>query len=407
MADLDLRGSLEALLIVADEPASVTQLATLVERPMPEVVAELNELARSYVNDSRGFELRETGAGWRFYSSAAFAPVVERYVLDGQQARLTQASLETLAVVAYKQPVSRGRVSAVRGVNCDGVMRTLAARGLIEEAGVESGSGASLFRTSQYFLERMGLTQHRRPARHRPVPARSRCAGRPVARRAAWPGRCRLTDQADEPPDQRGERLQKVLARAGIASRRVCEELITAGRVQVNGEVASTLGTRVDAENDEIRVDGERVVVSTRKVYVVLNKPRGVVSTMSDPQGRRTLADFLGGFDERLFHVGRLDTDTDGLILLTNDGDLAHRLAHPSFGVSKLYVAQVTGAGRSRRRPAAPGRASSWTTGRPRSSRSGWCRPRATGPWWSSACTRGGTASSGGCSMRWAIRSSR
>ena len=143
--------------------------------------------------------------------------------------------------------------------------------------------------------------------------------------------------------DQRGERLQKVLARAGVASRRVCEELITAGRVEVNGEIASTLGTRVDPESDEIRVDGERVVVSARKVYVVLNKPRGVVSAMSDPQGRRTLADFLGGFDERLFHVGRLDTDTDGLILLTNDGDVAHRLAHPSFGVSKVYVAQVRG----------------------------------------------------------------
>ena len=158
VAGLDLRGSLEALLIVADEPASVTQLASFVERPMPEVVDALNDLARSYVNDDRGFELRETAAGWRFYSSAAFARVVERYVLDGQQARLTQASLETLAVVAYKQPVSRGRVSAVRGVNCDGVMRTLAARGLIEEVGVESGSGASLFRTSQYFLERMGLS---------------------------------------------------------------------------------------------------------------------------------------------------------------------------------------------------------------------------------------------------------
>jgi segregation and condensation protein B len=158
VAGLDLRGSLEALLIVADEPASVTQLAALVERPVPEVVAELDDLAGSYVSEHRGFELRQTSAGWRFYSSATFAPVVERYVLDGQQARLTQASLETLAVVAYKQPVSRGRVSAVRGVNCDGVMRTLAARGLIEEAGVEPGSGASLFRTTQYFLERMGLT---------------------------------------------------------------------------------------------------------------------------------------------------------------------------------------------------------------------------------------------------------
>jgi segregation and condensation protein B len=157
VTDLDLRGSLEALLIVVDEPTPVAQLAALVERTVPEVLAELNDLAATYLNEGRGFELRETGAGWRLYSSASFAPVVERYVLDGQQARLTQASLETLAVVAYKQPVSRGRVSAVRGVNCDGVMRTLATRGLIEEAGVESGSGASLYRTSQYFLERMGL----------------------------------------------------------------------------------------------------------------------------------------------------------------------------------------------------------------------------------------------------------
>lgn len=140
-----------------------------------------------------------------------------------------------------------------------------------------------------------------------------------------------------------GERLQKVLARAGVASRRVCEDLITAGRVEVDGQVADELGTRVDPETAEIRVDGVRIAVSPTKVYVALNKPRGVVSTMSDPQGRPTLRDYVADHDERLFHVGRLDTDTDGLLLLTNDGDLAHRLAHPSFGVSKVYVAQVGG----------------------------------------------------------------
>jgi 23S rRNA pseudouridine2605 synthase len=138
-----------------------------------------------------------------------------------------------------------------------------------------------------------------------------------------------------------GERLQKVLARAGVASRRASEELIAQGRVQVNGEVITVPGTRVDAEADVVRVDGERIPTAGRTVYLMLNKPRGVVSTMSDPQGRRCLGDLVADRPERLFHVGRLDTDTDGLILLTNDGDLAHRLAHPSFGVSKTYVALV------------------------------------------------------------------
>lgn len=157
MAGPGLRGSLEALLVVVDEPATVQTLAALVDVPVHLVQAELAELAREYTAAGRGFELRETAVGWRLYSRADYAGVVERYVLDGQQARLTQAALETLAVVAYKQPVARARVSSVRGVNCDGVMRTLAARGLIEESGVQGPSGASLYRTTGYFLERMGL----------------------------------------------------------------------------------------------------------------------------------------------------------------------------------------------------------------------------------------------------------
>jgi len=140
-----------------DEPAPAETLATFVEAPVHLVVHELSELARDYADTGRGFELRETRAGWRFYSAPAHAAVVERYVVDGQQARLTQAALETLAVVAYRQPVSRARVSAVRGVNCDGVIRTLTARGLIEQAGVDGPAGATLYRTSQYFLDRMGL----------------------------------------------------------------------------------------------------------------------------------------------------------------------------------------------------------------------------------------------------------
>ncbi len=138
-------------------------------------------------------------------------------------------------------------------------------------------------------------------------------------------------------------RLQKVLAASGVASRRRCEELIAAGRVSVDGAVVTRLGVRVDPETALIRVDGHRVPTASRHVYLVANKPRGVVSTMADPQGRRTLADLVADRPERLFHVGRLDTDTEGLILLTNDGEFAHRLAHPSYGVPKTYVAEVAG----------------------------------------------------------------
>ena len=140
-----------------------------------------------------------------------------------------------------------------------------------------------------------------------------------------------------------GIRLQKVLAAAGVASRRASEILISEGRVEVNGTVVSEQGRRVDPERDTIRVDGARIPPPRRHRYLVLNKPRGVVSTMDDPEGRRTLADYLPRKSERLFHVGRLDTDTEGLILLTNDGEFAHRLSHPSFEVPKTYVAEVAG----------------------------------------------------------------
>jgi 23S rRNA pseudouridine2605 synthase len=138
-------------------------------------------------------------------------------------------------------------------------------------------------------------------------------------------------------------RLQKLLATSGVASRRKCEELMLAGEVEVDGEVVTRLGTKVDPATAVIRVSGKRLPPISPNVYLVLNKPRGVVSTMSDPEGRPTLSDFVADRPERLFHVGRLDTDTDGLLLLTNDGDFAQRLAHPSYEVEKTYVAEVSG----------------------------------------------------------------
>jgi 23S rRNA pseudouridine2605 synthase len=140
-----------------------------------------------------------------------------------------------------------------------------------------------------------------------------------------------------------GVRLQKVLAEAGIGSRRYCEELIGAGRVEVDGQTVRRFGARVDPERQMIRVDGKRIPAKPGLVYLAFNKPPKVLTAMSDSRGRRTVADFLGDRAERLFHIGRLDYDTEGLMLLTNDGELAHRLAHPSFEVAKTYLADVTG----------------------------------------------------------------
>jgi 23S rRNA pseudouridine2605 synthase len=146
-----------------------------------------------------------------------------------------------------------------------------------------------------------------------------------------------------EPASEDGVRLQKVLASAGVASRRKAEELIRAGRVKVDGIVVREMGTRIDPENAVVHVDGTRITTRTDLVYLALNKERGVLSTMSDDQGRPHIGQMLEDRSERLFHVGRLDKESEGLLLLTNDGDLAHRLTHPSYGVAKTYVAEVPG----------------------------------------------------------------
>ena len=138
-------------------------------------------------------------------------------------------------------------------------------------------------------------------------------------------------------------RLQKALADAGVASRRACEDLITAGRVSVNGVQITVLGTKIDPENDELAVDGETVIGNKSKTYLAFNKPAGVLSTMSDPEGRPCLGDFFSDRKERLFHVGRLDKESEGLIVLTNDGEIAHRATHPSYGLIKRYLVEIEG----------------------------------------------------------------
>lgn len=159
MSDRELERSIEAILMVVEEPLSEVVLAQIIERPTEEVVEALNRLSSQYVAEQRGFELKQISGGWRFYSHPDLAPLVEKFVLDGQQAKLTQAALETLAVIAYRQPISRARVSAIRGVNVEAVMKTLVNRGLVEECGVEHETGAILYRTTNYFLERIGLNR--------------------------------------------------------------------------------------------------------------------------------------------------------------------------------------------------------------------------------------------------------
>lgn len=157
LSDLPIQPAIEAVLMVVDEPVETITLAQVLQHPEIDIATACAQLAAEYESNGRGFALREIAGGWRFYSSPLYAEVVERFVLDGQQARLTQAALETLAVVAYRQPVSRARVSAVRGVNVDGVIRTLLTRGLVEECGTDGDSGAHLYRTTGHFLERLGV----------------------------------------------------------------------------------------------------------------------------------------------------------------------------------------------------------------------------------------------------------
>ncbi len=319
---------------MVDEPVSAVVLAQVLEEPTVRIEATLKALAEEYARPGRGIDLRQVAGGWRLYTRGEYASYVERFVLDGQQIRLTQAALETLAVVAYKQPVTRSRVAAIRGVNCDGVIKTLVTRGLVEECGAQRRAApTSTGRPSSSWRSSASTASRTCPRSRRSCPRTWTRSTLPNAEPAP----------SEEPEDTGPQRLQKVLAGAGIGSRRACEELIAAGRVTVDGRRA-TLGDRADPRRSVIHVDGERVVTDTRLVYLALNKPRGIVSTMADERGRPGIGELLGDtVPQRVYHVGRLDTDSEGLLLLTNDGDLAHRLTHPSYEVAKTYLAEVAG----------------------------------------------------------------
>ena len=303
--------------MVADQPLEAMTLATAVGYPVDEVTDALAALAAEYTEQGRGFELRNVGGGWRYYTRDEYAAVVEGFVLEGQQARLTQAALETLAVVAYKQPVSRARVSAIRGVNVDGVMRTLLSRGLVEEAGQDHETGANLYRTTGYFLERIGVTSLDELPELAPYLPDMDDLEDELAEMVSHAGRQRagapeaaarapaLAAQRRRHRARRRDRTVMSVARdrrrradpaaeaAGDVERRLAPQVRGADArraVVVDGEVVTRLGTKVDPRTAVIRVDGKRLPPISEKVYLALNKPRGVVSTMSDPEGRRDLS---------------------------------------------------------------------------------------------------------------------
>jgi 23S rRNA pseudouridine2605 synthase len=188
---------------------------------------------------------------------------------------------------------------------------------------------------------RAGRTAERQPANAVKPANAFKSARQPVRDPDLFPEG--YVDERDTTEVAGGVRLQKVLAQAGVASRRACEDMIGDGRVTVDGQVVRRFGARVDPAKQIIHVDGKRIPTAPDLVYFAINKPIGVVSTMADPDGRPSLADYVADRTERLFHVGRLDTETEGLILLTNDGELANRLTHPSYGVQKKYWAKVPG----------------------------------------------------------------
>ena len=280
--DAELGAVLEALLLVVDTPVTVDALATAIEQPAYRVAAKLQLMAEELAARDSGIDLREAGGGWRMYTRARFAPYVERLLLDGARSKLTRAALETLAVVAYRQPVTRARVSAVRGVNVDAVMRTLLARGLITEAGTDADSGAVAFATTELFLERLGFDVADRPARHRTAAARrrrDRRSQRNTRRRATfhetqWPAsprrrRCPSTWTESEMTEAEGRRPP---AESVVAGRNCvaagCREDDRDGRVEVDGQIVTEMGTRVDPEVSVIRVDGARVRSTTPWCYL-------------------------------------------------------------------------------------------------------------------------------------------
>ncbi len=268
---------LEAVLFSAAKPISIDMLEEVFGLSTEETQKYIEELQRELKEQNRGIRLRISGAGVELVSAVECADYVGH--IRKKEDKLSNAAMETLAVIAYKQPITKAEIEEVRGVNSDKIIKQLLTRSLIAELG------------------------------HK---------------------------------DTVMERLQKYIASCGIASRRKAEELITEGKVQVNGRKVTELGVKINPQKDKVKVNGQ-LLAQEKPVYYLLNKPKGVITSVSDPQGRETVLDYIKNETKRIYPIGRLDLYTEGLLLLTNDGELAQNLTHPSKGVEKTYEVRIKG----------------------------------------------------------------
>ncbi len=301
---------LEAALFASSRPLTLEELRTL-DPTVGEgaVRTALADIRDTFATGDHGVELVEIAQGWQFLTRREYAEAIERAQFALRPRRLSPAALETLAIIAYRQPVGRLEVDEIRGVDSGAVIDKLSERGLVEVVTRGEGLGRPLlYGTTPQFLEILGLKD------------------------------------LDELPRRRTRmtlmRLQRALARAGVTSRRKAEDLIRAGRVRVDGAVA-TLGMSVDVARERLTVDG-RAVRAGPLTWLALNKPVGYVVSRGDPAGRRTVYDLLPKVPG-LTYVGRLDVMTSGLLLLTTDGAAAHRLMHPRFAVPRTYWLRAHG----------------------------------------------------------------
>ena len=337
MEDAKLKAVLEAIIYVTDEPLSLEQICTGIEQPRERVIELLEQLTADYERPERGLSIREIAGGFMLSTKPEHHEEVRQFVKNlNPPLKLSLPALETLAVIAYKQPITGPEIMEIRGVQGAGVLKTLLSRKLVATAGHKQVIGKPiLYKTTREFLVQFGLKdlselpslkEFQEIARLDMEPA-------PAQPDARWQAGGVMAE----------ERLQKILAGAGVASRRAAEGLIVEGRVTVNGKVVTELGTKADADTDHIKVDGRLIKQTELFLYIALHKPDNVMSTVSDPQRRTTVLDLVKGVKGRVYPVGRLDYHSTGLILLTNDGEFANAIISASSKVPKTYLVKTKG----------------------------------------------------------------
>lgn len=345
----ELKAIIEALIFASPEPVTVKTLTKLLDgETVEDINAAIDELKENYERPG-GLRIVEVAGGYQIVTRSELHEWVRRLFHERTTQKLSVASLEALAVVAYKQPVTAPEIAEIRGVSAAGVVSTLVERKLVKIVGRKQVVGRPfLYGTTREFLN--SFSAHVLICRRSRTSRNSWGFDLPIClaklRRRT---NCRSTERTTRSIDCRAQsvmRLNKLLSFAGVASRRVADDLIRQGRVEINGHVVDKLGTQADPEKDDIKVDGRRIKKQApERRYLLLYKPRGVVSTRSDPEQRMTVIDVLNkaGIRGYFYPVGRLDYDSEGLLIMTNDGAFAERVTHPRYELERTYEVDVEG----------------------------------------------------------------